>query len=291
MPVPHFVVEGVSVPALIYGTAWKEERTKALVLQALEAGFRGIDTANQRRHYFEAAVGEAVQEAVREGRVTRDAVFLQTKFTYVTSQDHRLPYDPRAAPAKQVEQSIESSLAHLGVEQLDAYLLHGPSVRHGVSDLDWQTWRAMEDAQRAGKTRLLGVSNVTAAQLAELWEKASVRPKLVQNRTFVWPQADGAVRRFCREHGLAYEGFSLLTAIPRVVQDPRVREVARRVGKTPEQVVLRHCLEAGMVLLTGTTSRRHMEEDLAIVDFELSAEDAALLRALTGGPQDLSPNR
>src|SRR5688572_3904647 len=114
------------VPPLLYGTAWKEDATSSLVAQALEAGFRGIDTANQRRHYHEVGVGEALKAAFVQG-LDRDALFLQTKFTYVHGQDHRLPYDPKAPPAKQVEHSFASSLEHLGTDRLDAYLLHGPS--------------------------------------------------------------------------------------------------------------------------------------------------------------------
>src|SRR5438045_5988359 len=156
-------------PPFFYGTAWKEERTAKLTELAIDAGFRGIDTANQRRHYFEAGVGEALASALAAGRLTREDVFLQTKFTYVDGQDHRLPYDPRAPLATQVGQSFASSLQHLGVDYLDAYVLHGPSVAHGLSADDWETWEAMERSHRAGKTRLLGVSNVSIAQLAELY--------------------------------------------------------------------------------------------------------------------------
>ena len=103
----------LSIPAFLYGTAWKEDRTATLTERALRAGFRGIDTANQRKHYFEAAVGEAVVAAINEGLVTRQEVFLQTKFTYQRGQDHRLPYDPQASLAAQVSQSLASSLEHL----------------------------------------------------------------------------------------------------------------------------------------------------------------------------------
>src|ERR1043166_7681694 len=99
-------------PMFLYGTAWKEERTKPLTLLALRAGFRCIDTANQRRHYFEVGVGEALAEARQAGFVARADVFLQTKFTYLPGQDHRLPYDPKADPATQVAQSLASSLEH-----------------------------------------------------------------------------------------------------------------------------------------------------------------------------------
>ena len=117
------------IPTFLYGTAWKEDETERLVGLALDAGFRGIDTANQRKHYFEAGVGNAVARAIAAGAVRRDDLFLQTKFTYVESQDRRLPYDPKADPGEQVRQSFASSLEHLQVERIDSYVLHGPSVR------------------------------------------------------------------------------------------------------------------------------------------------------------------
>src|SRR5208282_3743654 len=115
------------IPTFLYGTAWKEDRTPALVELALRAGFRGIDTANQRRHYHEAGVGEGLAAAYRAGIVTRADLFLQTKFTYERGQDHRLPYDPVAPLAIQVAQSLASSLEHLGTDRVDSYVLHGPA--------------------------------------------------------------------------------------------------------------------------------------------------------------------
>src|SRR5437879_6978877 len=94
------------IPDFLYGTAWKEERTQALTALALRMGFRGIDTANQRRHYFEAGVGQGLAEAYPEGIVKRSDLFLQTKFTYQGGQDHRLPYDRAARLPDQVAQSL-----------------------------------------------------------------------------------------------------------------------------------------------------------------------------------------
>src|SRR5438309_11632510 len=102
------------VPDFLYGTAWKEDRTQALTELALRTGFRGIDTANQRRHYFEAGVGQALAAAYRAGGVTRADVFLQTKFTYEGGQDHRLPHDPAPSLPTQVSQSMARPLDHLG---------------------------------------------------------------------------------------------------------------------------------------------------------------------------------
>ena len=131
-----------AVPDFLYGTAWKEDRTLVLTEQAIRAGFRGIDTANQRRHYFEAGVGEALATAYRAGVVSRKDLFLQTKFTYQGGQDHRLPYDPAASLAMQVAQSMVSSLGHLGTEYVDSYVLHGPSsATNGPKQIAKFGWR------------------------------------------------------------------------------------------------------------------------------------------------------
>ena len=116
-------IDGVRVPRLLYGTAWKEADTERLTALALREGFRGIDTANQRKHYHEEGVGRAVQAAIHAGLVTRADLFLQTKFTFRPGQDHRLPYDSAAPVAAQVAQSFASSLAHLGTDAIDSTLL------------------------------------------------------------------------------------------------------------------------------------------------------------------------
>ncbi len=270
----------IRVPTLIYGTAWKEDETARLTRTALDAGFRGIDTANQRRHYVEAAVGEALAGAVAAGHLRREDVFLQTKFTYVDGQDHRLPYDPRAPLVTQVEQSVASSLQHLGVDYLDSYVLHGPSVRYGLSDADWDTWEAMERVHAAGKARLLGVSNVDLGQLEELYGGASIKPAIVQNRCFASLGWDRAVRRFCGERGILYQGFSLLTANREVLRHRRVHEIAARTGKTVPQVIFRFALQVGMVALTGTTSAAHMTEDLSTYDVALEPDEIRAVEEL-----------
>jgi diketogulonate reductase-like aldo/keto reductase len=119
--------QGLFIPDFLYGTAWKEERTAGLVEMAIREGFRGIDTANQRRHYFEAGVGEGLAAAYHAGIVKRTDLFLQTKFTYQQGQDQRLPYDPAASLSVQVAQSMASSLEHLGTDYIDSFVLHGPS--------------------------------------------------------------------------------------------------------------------------------------------------------------------
>src|SRR4051794_29666060 len=188
------LLDGVRVPRFLYWTAWKEEQTQRLTELALRQGFRGIDTANQRRHYHEAAVGQAVAAAVQGGLVAREELFLQTKFTFRDGQDHRLPYDPAAPIAAQVEQSFASSLEHLGSEVLDSYVLHGPSQHPGLGAADWEAWHAMETLHDSGRARLLGVSNVSLEQLQRLCEQARVLPRFVQNRCYAARGWDRAVR-------------------------------------------------------------------------------------------------
>src|SRR2546423_3460603 len=149
------------VPRFLYGTAWKEDQTQRLTELALQQGFRGIDTANQRRHYNEAAVGQAIASSIAKGLVTREDLFVQTKYTFRRGQDHRLPYDPEAPIATQVEQSFASSLEHLGIAVIDSYVLHGPTLRDGLAAADWEAWRAMEAIHRGGRDRLLGGRSVT----------------------------------------------------------------------------------------------------------------------------------
>jgi diketogulonate reductase-like aldo/keto reductase len=272
-------LRGVRIPRLLYGTAWKEDETRPLVELALARGFRGIDTANQRKHYHEAGVGEAVRQALAGG-LRREDLFLQTKFTFAAGQDHRLPYDPAAPYADQVAQSFASSLQHLGTDKLDAYVLHGPSQRPGLGQADLEVWSAMEQLHERGSVGLLGVSNVSLAQLEELCGRVRVPPALVQNRCYARTGWDADVRAFCAARGMVYEGFSLLTANRDVWNHHVVAERARALGRTPAQVILRFALQLGMVPLTGTTDGAHMAQDLEIFDVTLDEDAMTRLGAL-----------
>lgn len=147
------LVRGITAPEFMYGTAWKEDATARCVVDAIAAGFRAIDTANQRKHYHEAEVGVGLAQAYETG-VTREQLFLQTKFTYRRGQDHRLPYDAKANVATQVQQSFASSLEHLRTEWLDSYVLHGPASGRALTEIDLAVWRTMEELHAAGKVRL-----------------------------------------------------------------------------------------------------------------------------------------
>ena len=265
------------IPAFLYGTAWKEERTEALVGQALAAGFRGIDTANQRKHYFEAAVGQAIAGA----GVARSKLFLQTKFTFQAGQDQRLPYDPKADIATQVSQSFASSLTHLGTDYLDSYLLHGPSTRGSLQAADVAAWRALEALAAAGRTRFIGVSNVSLAQLRELLGQCLVRPRFVQNRCYAKTGWDHDLRAFCSEHAITYQGFSLLTANRSELAGKAMQQLVARTGRVAAELVFRFAIQAGTLPLTGSSSATHLRLDLNALDFALSPEDFATIERLS----------
>ena len=272
LPSPHF----------LYGTAWKEDRTASLTEMALRTGFRGIDTANQRRHYFEAGVGEGLAAAYRAAIVKRSELFLQTKYTYQRGQDHRLPYDPEASLAEQVKKSLASSLEHLETDYVDSFVLHGPASGYGWSEADGEVWEAMRKERDAGRTRGLGVSNVSITHLEQMQSSGAELPGFVQNRCFARTGWDREVRRFCSDRNIVYQGFSLLTANPEVVQHPPFIELATRLDATPVQVLFAFARAVGMLPLTGTSSAEHMRQDLGSLQLALPAEIVRAIEAIAG---------
>jgi diketogulonate reductase-like aldo/keto reductase len=269
----------VPIPSFMYGTAWKKEATTQLVLQAVEAGFTAIDTANQIIHYDEARVGEALLTLAKQG-IARDKLFLQTKFTPANGQDHRTPYDPKADLTAQVNQSFASSLSHLRTEYLDSYVLHGPYQRYGLGDADWEVWAAIEALYESGKTKMIGISNVTAEQLRQLCARAKHKPMVVQNRCYAAFGWDREVREVCRAHGIIYQGFSLLTANRAVFMEPDIRAMATRYKAGSAQIVFRFAMQIGMLPLTGTTDPQHMKEDLAVRQFTLTPDEVQRIETI-----------
>ena len=274
------MIDGVQVPRFFYGTAWKEDETARLTALALGQGFRGIDTANQRKHYHEAEVGRGIRDAVESGLVARDDLFLQTKFTFRRGQDHRLPYDSKAPIPDQVAQSFARSLEHLGTDVIDSYVLHGPTSRAGLGPDDWAAWRAMEAIHSSGRARQLGISNVTLKQLQSLCKEARVRPRFVQNRCHAAQGWGRRIRQFCAANGVVYQGFSLLTANRKVTAHRQLIRMAERHGRTASQIVFRFAIDVGMVPLTGTTDAEHMCEDLDVFHFRLEAKEVGIIETL-----------
>ncbi|WP_422449031.1 aldo/keto reductase family protein [Endozoicomonas sp. ALB091] len=275
-----FTLHDTRVPRFIYGTAWKEQATSELTLKALNNGFTAIDTANQRKHYFEQGVGEALQNFYQTSGKCREDLFLQTKFTYAEGQDNRLPYHPEADTKTQVEQSLLSSLEHLNTDYLDAYLLHGPSRPHGLSDRDFAVWEAMEGFYRSGQIKLLGVSNVNHQQLELLNHHAAIKPMLVQNRCFARTGWDANIRALCHRHNILYQGFSLLTANTQLLAMPECQTIMKRTGLTGPQVIFQAALKMGMIVLTGTSDTKHMQQDLNCLQTPLTDDEVNMIEQL-----------
>ena len=270
---------GVRVPGIIYGTAWKKERTAALVGQAVTLGFRGIDTACQPKHYDEAGVGAGLASCFT-AELTRADLYLQSKFTPVDGQDPaRMPYDPGAGLASQVEQSFQTSLGNLRTSYLDCLVLHSPLANEQQL---MDVWRAMEAIFETGGSRQLGISNCYAPeQLERLYRKARIKPAVVQNRFCDKTGYDREIRRFCRQHRILYQGFWTLTANPGVLAHDTIQTLASRYGRTPAQVFFRYLTQVDIIPLSGTTSQTHMQEDLAIFEFELTQSECdAVVRLL-----------
>lgn len=268
------------LPKFLYGTAWKEERTEGLVIKAIKSGFRGIDTSNQRVHYYEEAVGDAIKR-VNDLGIKREDLFLQTKFTYPSSQDHRIPYDINADIKTQVNQSFNKSLEHLGVDYIDSYLLHGPSNSYNISESDLEVWKQMELLFKEGKIKNLGISNVNLDQLRELYEKVEIKPKFVQNRCYASSKWDYDIRKYCSKHNIIYQGFSLLTANSHILTNQKFKDIVAKSNKTPAQIIFRFSIQVGMMPITGTSSENHMVEDLGCDKFDLSEEELRVIEGIT----------
>jgi len=219
--------------------------------------------------------------AYRADLVERDDLFLQTKFTYQDGQDHRLPYDPSAKPSVQVAQSLASSLEHLHAEQVDSFVLHGPSSNRWT-DVDAEVWQAMVGERNAGRTRLLGVSNVSLRHLQQLVATHKELPAFVQNRCYARMGWDREVRGFCRDHHIIYQGFSLLTANVEVFRHPFVAQLAKQNQSTPAQIIFGFARQIGMLPLTGTSDPEHMKQDLASADLSLTSDDVSSIEHIAG---------
>jgi diketogulonate reductase-like aldo/keto reductase len=266
------------MPPIIYGTAWKKDRTRALVEQAIKQGFRGVDTACQPKHYHEPGVGEGLA-ACMNGELSRADIYVQTKFTSLAGQDpKRVPYDRRAGLAEQVAQSFEASLRNLRTSYIDCLVMHSPEDEF---EQTMEVWRAMEALVDGGGVKQLGISNCYSLEaLDALYGSANVKPVVLQNRFYDKTDYDREIRAFCRQHEIHYQSFWTLTANRHVLEHEKLETLASRYGRTPAQVLFRYLTQIGVVPLTGTTSEKHMREDLAIFEFELTERERDSLTAL-----------
>jgi diketogulonate reductase-like aldo/keto reductase len=223
---------------------------------ALELGYRHVDTAQAYGNE------ESVGRALRDSGVPREDVFVTTKF-----------YPGHKDPEAEAQRSLE----RLGVDQVDLYIIHWPA-----GGATW-AWPGMERAHERGYARSIGVSNFSASELDELLAVAQTRPVVnqVQFNPFAYRKA---LLEACERHGIALEAYSPL-GTGRHLSDPRIGEVAERVGRTPAQVLLRWCVERDLIVIPKSTHRERIQQNAQIFDFTLSPEDMTALDALdeTGG--------
>ncbi|AFV97098.1 MULTISPECIES: aldo/keto reductase [unclassified Sulfuricurvum] len=277
--------QNITMPALIYGTAWKKERTADLVEMAILSGFRGIDTACQPKHYEEPLVGEALVR-LAAGGIGREELFLQTKFTPLSGQDPKqIPYDPNAALEVQVEQSFKTSQRNLKTDYVDSLVLHSPLFPYANLST---VWSAMEKIYLSGGTRQLGISNCYDVELLKrLYRDAEVKPSVVQNRFYDQSGYDIELRAWCDEVGILYQSFWSLTANPHILASREFFALTQEYNKTEAQILYRYLNHIGIVPLIGSTSQKHITEDLDIFSFELKADEITAISSLLFDPQIL----
>ncbi len=269
------------MPQILYGTAWKKSRTADLVTAAINFGFRGFDTAGQPKHYDEIGVGAGIAAALST-ELTRQSLYLQTKFTPLAGQDPtQVPYDPAAPLTAQVAQSFASSLRNLQTSYVDCLILHSPLPN--ARDMT-EVWRAMEAVVQQGGARRLGISNCSRlVELERLYRFAEIKPSVVQNRFHAKTGYDHALRAFCRQHQISYQSFWTLTGNRELLAHAKLRACAVKYGRTAPQILFRYLTQSDVTPLTGTTNAMHMREDLAIFEFTLTPFECGAITKLCAG--------
>ena len=251
---------GQNIPQLGFGVFLvKPEDTVAAVSTALEAGYRHIDTAEMYGN--EAEVGEAIS---RSG-LNRSDVFVTSKL----ANDAHEPDDARRA--------FDESLKALGFDYLDLFLIHWPLPTRYDGDYV-STWNTLEEFYRDGRARSIGVSNFQPRHLRRLHTESDIPPAIDQIEVNPYLTQD-ELRGFCAEHQTAIEAWSPLGR-GNVLGDPTIEAIARRVGKTPAQVVLRWHIERGDIIFPKSVTPERIRENIEIFDFELPAADVGAISAL-----------
>lgn len=267
---------GVRIPCMGFGT-WQIPNDDAIraVDTALAAGYRHFDTA--AAYYNEKGVGQAV----RRCGIPREELFITTK---LWNADRG--YDLAMA-------AFEASMDKLSLDYLDLYLIHWPANKTQHPN-DWaainaDTWRAMEELYRRKRIRAIGVSNFLPHHLESLMQAATVMPMVNQIELHPGcPQTETV--KFCKKHDILVEAWSPLGR-GRVLGDRQFGEIAARYGKTPAQLCLRWCLQHGTLPLPKSVTAGRVQENAAIFDFEISADDMAKIDGMTRlGDSGMNPD-
>ncbi|TAQ85142.1 hypothetical protein B7494_g6532 [Chlorociboria aeruginascens] len=243
------------IPRLIYGTAWKKETTVDLVYQAIKAGFRGIDTAAQPRHYREDLI--------------------QTKFTSTSGQDtDNMPYSPDQSLEEQIHTSVASSLKNFTFSKeepyIDCLVLHSPFRTNEENTLAWKVLSAYHPTQ----IHALGLSNIPLPVLKTIHSSLSPKPCVVQNRFYAGTAFEVPLRKFCREEGIVFQSFWTYTGNPGLMKNGAVKGLALELGKMgvkegEREVVALYGLVLGLdgvSILDGTKREERMKGDLEGVE-------------------------
>jgi 2,5-diketo-D-gluconate reductase A len=249
---------GVEIPQLGFGVfKVPPEQTEDVTRTALEIGYRHVDTAQMYGN--EAGVGRAVRAA----GLDRDEVFVTSKLN-----------NPNHARDDALR-SFDGTLAELGFDHVDLFLIHWPLP--GVGDFV-ETWHAMEEIYRSGRARAIGVSNFTPHHLRRLLAAAEVVPAVNQIEVHPYLVQDD-VRAFGAEHGIVTEAWAPI-ARGRVLDDPVITTIAKRLERTPAQVTLRWAIQRGDVVFPKSVTRSRIEENFDLFDFELADDEMAEITAL-----------
>lgn len=252
--------DGRTIPQLGFGTFLvPPEDTERVVSQALEAGYRHIDTAQMYGN--EDGVGRAIAASA----IAREDLWITTKLNN--------PFHERGAAREATERSLEA----LG-GQIDLYLVHWPLAMY---DDVARVWEVMEELKRDFPIASIGVSNFTANDLARLSEAGLTTPSVNQiesNPYFV----NDELRDICAQRGIAVEAWAPL-AQGKIFHDPQLRALAEQLDRTVSQVVLRWVIQRGDIVFPKSSSPERMRENLDVFDFELTDEQMASISALHNG--------
>ncbi|MFE6055464.1 aldo/keto reductase [Kitasatospora sp. NPDC056446] len=264
--------DGAQIPQLGFGV-WQvpDGEATAAVSSAIAAGYRSIDTAAIYEN--EAGTGAAIASAL-VGGVAREDLYITTKLWNSGTRDWSGEQGRDA-----VLREFDASLAKLGLDYLDLYLIHWPRPMHG-SYLN--VWKALEQLKADGRVKSIGVSNFGTEQLTHLLDEASVVPVLNQVELHPYfPQEE--LRAFHAQHGIATEAWSPLGQGGELLAEPALLKVAEKHGRTVAQVVLRWHLQSGVIAIPKSVTPSRIRENLDVAGFELDAEDLAAVATVATG--------